>query len=132
MIKFVIDGEAYSEKEFKRDMARIFDSMRGGGYSNWGSTDCGDIGCTKCPLTDVCEKCNDNDSYGFLFSFSYEMVEAVYHWAAEHPIITNEEKLRAVFGTDAVSMINSAVNCYDCEDAFNEWLMQEYKNLNNR
>lgn len=91
MMNDVEENEEYSIGEFKRDMKRMLDSIRKEGTSATWWNICEGAKCFVCPLDIICEN-NSN------FLRSFEAIEIVHKWAKEHPIITNRDKLKEVFG----------------------------------
>lgn len=79
--------------QFQRDFVRMLDSMR---EEHKGETTCvgiGDKECEECPLTTFC---GDND-----ICFNAEkIIEIVTGWAKEHPVKTNADKFKEVWGRE--------------------------------
>lgn len=79
-----------TREEYKRNLIRMFDSIRNEykGDENCAGVDCGD----NCPFyMKVC-------CIGQVKFHAYEAIEIVEQWAKEHPIVTNAEKFKEVFG----------------------------------
>lgn len=120
-----------TEQEYQRNLIRMWDSIRNEGK---GEEDCSGIRCTDCPFYGkVCKKyATDADA---VFN-AHEAIEIVENWAKEHPIVTNSDKFREVFGKEIHkdSCVNPTITCGDCEyyngcecDAGNRFWDVEYK-----
>lgn len=94
-----------TREEYKRNLLRMFDSLR---TDCKGKEICAGISCTDCPFNR--KVCNA----GKLIFYSIEAIEIVEQWAKEHPVKTNAEKFKEVFGTEPP--INACVNNIDCEN----------------
>ncbi len=76
--------------QYQRDFVRMLDSMRD---TCKGAISCIGIDadkCEKCLLADMC----DNE---ILYN-AEKIIEIVTNWAKEHPIVTNEQKYKEVWG----------------------------------
>lgn len=114
MIKVTFDnGETYTEKEFQRDLHRYFKTLNV--IASYLCKTFGD--CKKCMLykDEVCGKSYVNAKP---IKYSFEIIEAVYKRAKEHPAGTNRDKFIEVFGN------NPPINTMY---GFVKWLDEEYK-----
>ena len=113
-VKLTIDDKEYTEDQFQRDLARMFDTYRHD--SDWmGSPSCYGVDCGDCPLgsktnTAVCSVTKAK---------AFDLIKLVHDWAKEHPIITNKDMLKKTFGDDTLDYIKSMF--------YEEWLDKEYK-----
>lgn len=98
-----------TKEEYKRDLIRMFDSLRD---EYKGEERCVGLNCLSCPFNKkVCDK-------GKILIHSFEAIEIVENWAKEHPIKTNLEKFKEVFGTEPTTYtcVNpKAKKCSDCK-----------------
>lgn len=79
--------------------------------------------CSKCPIKTVMN--NTIDSCGTWILINPETAEnIIMKWSAEHPVETNEDKFKEVFGYDPYT-----VTIFD--DNFIKWLKKEYKEPKN-
>ena len=95
-----------TKEEYKRNLIRMFDSIRDEfkGEESCRGVDCYD----NCPFDGkVC------GMVGIKFRV-YEAIEVVENWAKEHPIVTNTDKFREVFGTEPSKQ--TCFNHIDCEN----------------
>ena len=106
-IKVIVNGEEYTEDQFKRDIARMFDV-----YLK--NSDCNDVFCWHCPLHD--ELCNTPCRTAKVKYF--DLIKFVYKWAQEHPVLTNGDMLKKTFGDDWIHIGTSFGQ---------DWLDKEYK-----
>lgn len=98
-----------TKEEYKRNLVRMFDSLR---TECKGEEICAGISCSDCPFNR--KVCNA----GKLLFYSFEAIEIVEQWAEQHPIVTNAEKFREVFGIEKLpfySCIYTNADCRDCE-----------------
>jgi hypothetical protein len=109
--KVIINGEEYTESQFEKDIARMFDSYRN---DHMGSMNCDGVYCGDCPLHFNFKECDEPKSK------SFERIRIVYNWAQEHPVFTNKDMLERTFGKDVLDYIKSSL--YG-----DLWLKQEYK-----
>lgn len=94
MIEIKIDDETYTERQYKRDLTRMFDTYRKSDSDYMGSSSCNDVDCKDCPLCDeaftaVCAVTKAK---------SFDLIKFVYDWSQKHPIVTNMDKLKELFG----------------------------------
>lgn len=145
MLAIEIDGEFYTEEQYKKDLMRMFDAFRD--ETNKGTKDCKSVKCNECPIKCFCG--NAFSDFGEDHFETFKKIKLVYNWAKEHPIVTNRDKLKEVFG---INVINSIVvdcgkkeSCYayrfsnikdksivlnpisQYDEAFGDWLDEEYK-----
>lgn len=86
----------------------MWDSLRN---KNKGEENCAGISCSNCPFNR--KVCNTEK----LIFYSIEVIEIVENWAKEHPIKTNADKFREVFGVEydpINSCIKHNVKCGNC------------------
>lgn len=121
MIKLEIDGEVYTEKEFQRDLKRYLNTL--------------DKGKATCNSYENCERCMffNNGLCGEQYvravpiNYSFKIIEKVYNWSKEHPVVTNRKKLKEIFGEEKAKEIISRIMFYANNEDFGEWLNEEYK-----
>lgn len=97
-----------TKEEYKENLIRMFDSLR---TKCKGESACAGIICTDCPFNEkVC-------SAGTAIRNAYEAIDLVENWAKEHPIKTNADKFKEVFGFEPTPIycVNNNVKCEDCE-----------------
>lgn len=95
-----------TKEEYKKQLVRIFDSVR---TEHKGEESCAGIRCENCPFNkNVCKLEN------VIFN-SFEAVEFVENWAKDHPIKTNAEKFREVFGFDMTICWDNEFPCNECQ-----------------
>ena len=78
-----------TKEEYKRNLLRMFDSLR---TDCKGEEICAGISCSDCPFNR--KVCNA----GKLIFYSIEAIEIVEQWEKEHPVKTDAEKFKEVFG----------------------------------
>lgn len=99
-----------TKEEYKKNLIRMFDSIRDEfkGEENCAGVDCGN----NCPFfMKVC-------GFGQIKFHVYEAIETVENWAKEHPIKTNAEKFKEVFGIEPETqacVIPHIRKCENCE-----------------
>jgi hypothetical protein len=96
MIEIKIDDETYTERQYKRDLIRLLDSCKKEDDTTRGTTDCDSIICIDCPLHEKACMCNGPSSE--LKIPWLERVKTVYDWTQKHPVVTNLDKLKELFG----------------------------------
>lgn len=86
-----------TKEEFKRDYIRMMDSLRSGYSSAYrGRFNCeGVVDCKKCLFNDEDGECICSYGDG---SNSFKIIEIVEQWSKEHPVQTNLDKFKEVFG----------------------------------
>lgn len=120
-----------TKEEYQKELVRMFDSLRDDKFK--GETHCKGIKCIYCPLYHKACQVVDGEVYGF-----FNALEIIEKWSREHPIKTNSEKFKEVFGFKPYTKncINgeekvSCANCqyfYDGECAVqNRFWESEYK-----
>ena len=77
------------KETFKKEYIRMMDSIR---TTDLGSFDCkGVYNCNDCPLNSIdCDYARN----------AFDIIEIVEKWSKEHPIVTNADKFKEVFGID--------------------------------
>lgn len=98
-----------TREEYKRNLLRMFDSLR---TEYKGKRNCDGIECNNCPFNG--KVCYAGERL-FRAYDAIEIVETVENWAKEHPIKTNADKFKEVFGLD-MAPIHSCVSSKSCED----------------
>lgn len=58
--------------------------------------------CERCVLSKWCENSDTVKDYYSVINEAYDIVQVVEKWAQEHPIQTNADKFKDVFGKDIV------------------------------
>lgn len=95
-----------TKEEFQRDLIRMFDSLRN---KCKGEKNCRGINCRDCPFgIKVCNA--DIEMF-----HAHEAIEIVENWAKEHPIVTNADKFREVFGFDMTICWDNEFPCNECQ-----------------
>lgn len=120
MIEVKIDGNTYTEEEFQRDLKRYLDTLNE------------DL--SPCKFKQDCERCmfSNHELCGKYYinsrpiKNSFEIIEKVYRWAKEHPIVTNRDKLVETFGNKNFNFILSSLR-NDMIDEYGVWLREEYQ-----
>lgn len=81
---------------------------------------------SSCP---DCDFMGRNCNYPAICDDTDKAVEAVEKWSREHPILTNADKIKEVFGLDAGSLhsIFDTVYYNSKRVSISEWLRSEYK-----
>lgn len=98
-----------TKEEYQRNLIRMLDSIR---VNYKGAKHCGGVNCHDCPLDEkICNKAAP-------IFYMNEAAEIVEQWAKEHPVKTNADKFREVFGMEKLpfySCIYTNADCRDCE-----------------
>ena len=96
---------------------------------------CTSMTCSKCALygTGTClDDLNDTSSDKDIDT----VVGAVEKWSAEHPVVTNEDKMVEIFGDETVAFLETYLRFICSDDAFREeasaWLGEEYKDVDKK
>ena len=91
-----------TKEEYQENVIRLWDSLR---TEHKGEKDCAGVGCSDCPLDNEVGICN-----------IYKSIEIVENWAKEHPIKTNADKFKEVFGVERLPLYSCDTNakCEDC------------------
>lgn len=92
-----------SREEYEDGVIRMYDSIRSSMHK--GKEDCEGVSCVDCPLNGVCDDAAN----------AFDMIEVVEKWVKKHPIVTNADKFKEVFGLD-MAPIHSCVSSKSCED----------------
>lgn len=90
-----------SKEEYKKELVRMWDSLR---EVSKGRMSCGGVECEVCPF----DKLTASDCPTNVLIHAMEVIEIVEQWSKEHPIVTNRDKFKEVFG------INIDENKHDC------------------
>ena len=122
-----------SKEEFEREIIRMWDSVR---TESKGKLSCDRVSCVDCPIqyinNQLCQGYIDNKGRtNFPIECAIDIIELVEKWSKEHPIATNRDKLKEVFGEQLAHDIITEVtnNCVGhkcpyvfkndkCEDCF--------------
>lgn len=94
-------------EEYRENLIRMWDSVRN---ESKGEETCRDVNCRDCHFDEIC-----NAVYGGTIFNACETIEIVEQWAEQHPIVTNADKFKEVFGLD-MAPIHSCVSSKSCED----------------
>lgn len=86
--------------------------------------------CKECPMDKFLIECGESCS-GSLRRYPQQAEEIIMKWAEEHPIKTNADKAKEIFGNDLQLSDCESIRCTDnrnCDDCkhHNFW-QQEYK-----
>lgn len=98
-----------TEQEYKKNIIRMWNSVRKNEYK--GQITCLGVRCEDCPLWGICQDC----SHSVDVSNPYKAIEAVKNWSREHPVVTNAEKFKEVFGFDMTICWNNEFPCNECQ-----------------
>ena len=79
--------------EYQKNLIRMWDSLR---KDCKGKERCNGVACDDCPLNVVCK---GEGIQTRMFNIE-KATEIVTQWAKEHPVITNEDKYKEVFGVE--------------------------------
>lgn len=120
MIEVKIDGNTYTEDEFQRDLKRYLDTLNKDQF--------------PCKFNEDCERCMFSKHVlcgkqyvrAVPINYSFKIMEKVYKWAKEHPIVTNRDKLIKTFGNKNFNFILSSLR-NDMIDEYGVWLRDEYQ-----
>lgn len=80
MIDLTIYGKVYTYSQYKKDVKRMFDSLRSEKNDDTEARECHDIKCESCPL-DVLDRCLFKDEV----LNALNQIELVRNWALSHP-----------------------------------------------
>lgn len=97
-----------TKEEYKRNIVRMYDSLR---TEHIGDRSCRGINCEDCPFDG--KVCNIGEKN----FHAHEAIEIVEQWAEQHPIVTNADKFREMFGTEPSkhTCVNVNIQCEDCK-----------------
>ena len=105
--KIGLERRIMTKEEYRKQLVRMWDSLRD---EHRGEENCVGVICSDCPLY-------NNKACGLFYAF--EALELVENWSKEHPVKTNAEKFREVFGfeplTTTCPCVISDIQCEDCE-----------------
>lgn len=113
-VRVLVNGNEYTVDQFQKDLIRMFDGIREENSEYMGTSRCTDVKCEHCPLPSCLEL------YDEMKSKCFEGIGYVYEWALKHPVTTNADKLKEIFGDDVFNYIGSRLFHED-------WLEEEYK-----
>lgn len=83
------DGHCYTEEQYRKDLIRMFDSVRS---NDFGKANCKSVKCSDCPLKDnACPIINEYDFYECFYENFSEVLKSV---MASSVIITVLKLLR--------------------------------------
>jgi len=101
-----------SKEEFKKELVRMWDTLR---EKHKGVHGCEGIeSCKECPLHKCClNKLDDDQVYNAM-----EIIEIVEKWSKEHPIVTNRDKFKEVFGINLYDTTHECVGLTCPSNAF--------------
>lgn len=80
--------------QYQKDLVRMWDSLR---TDYKGSHNCCPILCEQCPLN---KGACSGDGFTHTIFNAEKAIEIVTQWAKEHPIVTNEDKFKEVWGKE--------------------------------
>lgn len=89
-----------TREEYEKTYVRMMDSVRTDEFYQ-GHKNCEGVPCEECPIVNICQKA----SLGFS---AFAIMETVKKWGKEHPIITNADKFKEVFGFDPIGNVYTA------------------------
>lgn len=117
-IRVLVNGNEYSEDQFRKDLIRMLDAYRDKD-AQMGVPECSGVECYVCPLykNSCCKRRTTN---------SFKTIGLVYEWALKHPVVTNHDKLIKTFGNKNFNFILSSLR-NDMIDEYGVWLNEEYK-----
>ena len=84
-----------TREEYEKTYVRMMDSLRGDIHK--GDRGCNGVDCKNCPLGPICDTYETSNSSTFKAAQYIEIVEK---WGKEHPIVTNADKFKEVFGRE--------------------------------
>lgn len=117
-IRVIVDGNEYTEDQFKKDLIRMLDAYRDKD-AQMGVPECSGVECYVCPLyKDSCCKRRTTNSF--------KTIGLVYEWALKHPVVTNRDKMIETFGGAYFNLIINYISDRSLED-YDIWLHEEYK-----
>lgn len=92
-----------SREEYEDGVIRMYDSIRSSMHK--GKEDCEGVSCVDCPLNGVCDDAAN----------AFDMIEVVEKWVKKHPIKTNADKFKEVFGFDMTICWDNEFPCNECQ-----------------
>ena len=126
-----------NKDEYKKELVRMWDSVR---TENKGILICRGILCSDCPMHYInnllCERHLHEDDMYVPIECVADIMETVEKWSKEHPIITNRDKFKEVFGWEIPKNFQDcyAMQYCDCLDSndcsecpYNGFWGKEYK-----
>lgn len=117
----------YKEEEYKRDLKRYLElndwfekaERNGEEYYICNNVDDYKKCCEKCAF--YCKAPRHQLYFDFAFT-SFDTIKKIFVWALKHPVTTNADKLKEVFGKDYGALIASKMS-----QGWQSWLEEEYK-----
>ena len=117
-----------SREEYEKTYIRMMDSVRKEGSVYKGKGRCADVSCGDCPLERLCR-----NNTALIFS-AFAFIDAIEKWGKEHPIITNADKFKEVFGRSPVMFGGEEYICpnlkgcsvYRCAECAKNYWEAEY------
>lgn len=91
-----------SKEEYEKTVIRMMDSIR---KTHKGELNCKGVVCEGCPMRGNC---------GPALEAAYSVIKIVEKWGKEHPIVTNADKYREVFGVNPVGVVSNEFICPSC------------------
>ena len=98
-----------TKEEYKREYIRMMDFLKdkeGCSTAHKGEFNCKGVCCNICPFCNMCPLCiyeiTDHDLQAIR---AYDIIEVVEKWSKEHPVMTNSDKFKEVYG------INIEIDC---------------------
>lgn len=122
-----------SKEEYKKKLVRMWDSVRRYNSPYKGDNKCNGVNCEKCPIYAHCCDAYQDDIRVYN---AFEIIDAVEKWSKEHPVITNRDKFKEIFGWEIPKSLRDcyAVQYCDClesndcsECPYNGFWGKEYK-----
>lgn len=94
-------------EEYRENLIRMWDSVRN---ESKGEETCRDVNCRDCHFDEIC-----NAVYGGAIINACKTIEIVEQWAEQHPIVTNADKFKEVFGFDMTICWDNEFPCNECQ-----------------
>ncbi len=91
-----------SKEEFQKTFIRMMDSVRHD-QDVKGEANCDFVYCCDCPLGKIADSANGSDTCFNMAYSAMDIIEIVEKWGKEHPITTNGDKFREIFGIDPLN-----------------------------
>lgn len=124
-----------SKEEFKKELVRMWDSVR---TESKGKLSCEKVSCVGCPMqyinNQLCRGYIDNDCTNIPIECAIDIIEIVEKWSKEHPIVTNKDKFKEMFGINIYDTTHECVGftcpsiSTDCKSCpYNGFWSREYK-----
>ena len=124
-----------SKEEFQKELVRMWDSVR---TESKGKLSCDKVQCVDCPMQYINNQlCKGYIEIGRTYvpvECAIDIMEIVEKWSKEHPIITNRDKFREIFGFEMPTASHDCISCkcpgvpFDCKECpYNGFWSREYK-----